>query len=220
MRIRKINPSLGFDTSVYPQKECRDFLKDAGYEFVVRYVNRTFGVKDKPDSIWPVSLSKQELDELISEKRIVSIVQFAPHKTMPSFDAGKSAGNAAWRNCKELDIPEGVTVWCDLEWEVGDLNPSDVLDYANAWSSEVSENGYSVGMYIGPNIACSGSQLYYDVQLANHYWKSASIVPWVEKRGFQMVQSNQKTVCGGKLIIDQDIAMYDNKGDRFFVVSK
>ena len=50
----------------------------------------------------------------------------------------------------------------------------------------------------------------------NSFWKAASITPWVEKRGFQMIQGLSFSTAG--IHIDPDIACYDNMHDRFLLL--
>ncbi len=217
MKAKKVDPCLCFDASTYFDPTVSQKFWDAGYRVKIRYVNRERYVRDTPDTKWPVSLAKQELNETINKdsKWGLSIVQFAPFGVTPNAMTGKAAGDAAGWNCRELGIPEGTTVWCDLEWNTVQ-RAEDVLEYANAWSKALDTYVLRVGGYIGPNLGCTGEQLYRDIPLMRHYWKSAAIVPWVEKRGFQLAQSLEIKVFGQT--IDQNIAMFDNKGDRFYVV--
>lgn len=223
MQATQASRTMGFDTSIYVDQKYYDKLKSAGYGFVVRYLWRTKRVDDKPNYGWPVALSKQELSELLYAGFGVSIVQFSPDKgVIPTAVIGKSVGEAAASNAAGLGIPKGVTIWCDAEWS-NDPPAEDVIDYLNAWASPVVNAGYEAGLYLGGGTGMTGEQLY-DLPEYNHYWKSASAVPWVPKRGFQMFQTNQTTVFKAMgdvgLTIDQDLVCIDNKGERFKLVTK
>lgn len=222
LKATKASRSIGFDTPTYvtPEK-ARQFL-GAGYDFVIRYVGRSKRVDTEPDtSSWMVSLSKRELAELTSAGMAVSIVQFAKFTGRPYLNEeyGLKIGGAAAYNVRGLGVPKGVTVWCDAEWSD---NPSreQVIAYLNGWASAVSGAGYRPGVYVGWT-GLSGLD-WYMLPKYRHYWKSASAMPFVEKRGYQMIQAlerspKRKNAVFG-LDIDQNLSCIDAKGDRFYWV--
>jgi Rv2525c-like, glycoside hydrolase-like domain len=215
MRAGTAPRRLGFDASVYVDPETARKLRDCGHRIAIRYIRRDKHVNEKPDTTWPISLSSQELRELLAADLDISIVQFYSGRA-PSKELGEKVGAAAAHNCKALSIPAEVTVWCDLEWPSKAPPAADVLVYANAWAKEVVDAGYEAGMYVGANCGVNGDQLW-SMPKVRHYWKSASLVPWVSNRGFQMVQTLEIEVQGIK--VDQDIAMFDALGDRFKIVT-
>lgn len=115
-----------------------------------------------------------------------------------------------------LAIPTGVTLWCDIEWVPSAIPTNDdaLIAYVEAWADAVIDGGYSAGLYVGPNTPLSGSQLY-SISGIKHYWKSASRVPWVSTRGFQIMQSLYLTdnVSSNGITIDADVIAYDAKGE-------
>jgi len=131
---------------------------------------------------------------------------------VPSASKGTTVGQAAANNAALLGFPKGLTIWCDLEWKQAPANDDDTIAYANAWAAAVQAGGYEPGLYVGMNMGLSSSQLYYKLSFA-HYWKSASEVPWVETRGFQMVQGLHQTLNG--ISVDPDLVMLDNKRQVF-----
>lgn len=53
---------------------------------------------------------------------------------------------AAW--AKNMGIPAGVHLWCDLESQGNKSTTSDCIKYANAWSKEVVKAKYRAGLYL------------------------------------------------------------------------
>jgi hypothetical protein len=216
MRSAPAPRRLGCDTAAYIDPRYHEPLKAAGYHYCLRYLRRDRHVNDKPDlSGGVVSLSKRELGELLAAGLDVGLVQFYSNAA-PSEKRGDHVGrNAAW-NAHQLGAPSGVTLWLDLEWSTTAPAASDSLAYANAWAAAVAAHGYEAGVYVGANCGLTGDQLW-SLPQVRHYWKSASMVPWVPHRGFQLLQSLPVRVHG--LMIDQDISVLDDKGDRWHLVT-
>ena len=159
-----------------------------------------------------VTLSKQELADLLAAGLAVIPVQLGDAKLVPSAAEGTNVGRAAAQNAATLGFPQGVTVWCDLEWaDEPQGDDQAVVDYANAWAAPVVAAGYDAGLYVGPNVPLTGTQLYALPQFS-HYWKAASKTPWVATRGFQIIQSLTLTTNG--IAIDADVICFDAKGGR------
>jgi hypothetical protein len=207
---------MGFDTAAYVAPEYIAPLKAAGYHYAIRYLRRDRHVNEVPDLTGNyVSLSHRELAQLLEGGLDVGLVQTYSNAA-PSAKRGDHVGrNAAW-NARQLKAPPGVTLWLDLEWSRNAPPAADALDYANAWAAAVAAHGYEAGVYVGANCGLTGDQLW-SLPQVRHYWKSASMVPWVPHRGFQMLQSLQTTVHG--LTIDQDLSALDNHGDRWTLIT-
>lgn len=227
MRIVKAPVGAGFDASTYvTPAAAADFVR-AGYQFAVRYIRRDQHVNDKPDSGWPVSLSRQELHELHDAGLAVSVVQFASFsgRRYLSGSAGNTFGYAAAFNARELGIPDGCTLWVDAEWTDA---PGDaaVMSYLTAWGKAVAEAGYRPGCYVGYD-GLTGDQ-WYSLPYYRAYWRSAikyARVPY--PRGWSMVQglehSRSKASRGRPSVfgtaIDTDHVLYDDRGDRPWFVT-
>ncbi|MFV8755969.1 glycoside hydrolase domain-containing protein [Nannocystaceae bacterium ST9] len=188
-------------------------FRSQGWVWCARYLRRDVHVNDVPDTGGGVvTLSKQELANLLAAGLAVVPVQLGDAKLVPTAAAGNSVGTAAAQNARTLGFPVGVTIWCDLEWAANP--PTDtqaVIDYVNAWAAPVVAGGYGAGLYVGPNVPLSGAQLY-ALPKFSHYWKAASVTPWVETRGFQIVQS--LTLNANGIAIDADVVCIDGKGGR------
>lgn len=213
MRSVTASRFAAFDASVYVTPSMASALYAAGYRTAIRYARRDKKVNLIPDTSAPVSLSIRERDELLATGFRLSLVQFASLSLVPSASTGKQAGEAMVYNAQQLGFLPGNALWCDVEWAtVPAGGAAAVMAYINAWALEVVNAGFECGCYVGPNSALSGAQ-WYSLPKVTCYWKSASAVPWVENRGFQLIQGLPITVAG--LEIDQDLVCMDNKNELF-----
>lgn len=225
MRAIPIPLGKGFDASTYvtPDQAAR-LVKpqpDDGepYRFAVRYLRRDQYVYERPDTSWPVSLSKQELGELLSAGLAVGLVQFGRFHGRRYLSAARGAShgfNAVW-NASRLGVPEGVTLYTDAEWT--DSPPDSlVLDYLRAWGQAVAEAGYRPGCYI----AYDGltRQQWYGLPYYRTYWASAmhaALLTPPLPRGYSLYQHTQRTDCG--VVLDPCYSVADLRGDRPWVVA-
>jgi len=180
---------LALDTVSYfsPFSEA---VKTTGAETVFRYINYNKHFRDTPDTSgdWFISLSKQERDEILNDGWMIGIVQRGiGRRNSGGRDAGLEVGEAAVYNATGLNIPTGVTIFCDCEWS-DPPNKADQIAYIEAWASQVRGAGYIAGLYVSPDLALSSSELYALAHI-QAYWKSASYVATVDTRGFQIIQS-------------------------------
>jgi hypothetical protein len=129
-------------------------------------------------------------------------------------EMGAQDGQAAATNAQEVGLPAGLCIWLDLEGVAVGVAPTDIADYCNSWYAFVQEAGYVPGIYVGSQCGLSANQLSYDLKVA-HYWKSASNVPTVPGRGYQMVQSLAPDPVDG-ISIDVDVTQADEQGDQAF----
>lgn len=199
--------ALGFDTNTVLTAETASTLRSQGYVFCMRYVGlQAEGAGD---------LSRNEAESILTAGLLLGIVQ---HATKSQLDGslGTYNGKNAATNAANVGTPAGVTLWCDLEG-TNSTSSENTIAYVNAWASAVTGAGFVPGLYVGPNSGLSASQLYHSLTIA-HYWKAASKVPWVDERGFQMLQGLSVATSAG-VQIDPDIACYDAKGDRFTLVA-
>jgi hypothetical protein len=66
----------------------------------------------------------------------------APEGWVPEPALGEMYGKAAAANCRGVGLPEGVTVWLDLEGVATGVPASEVIAYCNAWCGEVVAAAY------------------------------------------------------------------------------
>ncbi len=89
--------------------------------------------------------------------------------------------------------------------------PQDVIAYCEAWYQAANAAGYVPGLYVGAGALLTGQQLY-DLSF-QHYWQSASIVPDIPTRGYQLLQLWPPISING-VWIDLDVAQNDNLGGQ------
>ncbi len=196
----------GFDCNVKLSYDKARELRQAGFDFAMRYVGRL-----KQASF---DIDKQELQDILRAGLAVGIVQHCPGKPgiLPSKELGIEYGKNAALFSEQAGYKIGCIVYLDLEDVNADYKnrQTNIIAYCNAWHDEVKKAGYLPGIYIGFNTFLTGEQLYNKLKFTQ-YWKSFSNVPDVAVRGYSMFQKVQEVICG--ITLDTDEAMPDNKGD-------
>jgi hypothetical protein len=192
MRVIGAPRRLGIDTAAYFTPYAGAAYR-AGYRTIFRYIEhvREHHIVSCTDpKKWFKPLSAQELDELVVLNWNVGIVQRSIRDLHGGGAAkGTEIGDNAVYNAEHTGIPKGATIFCDCEWK-SSVCPSkqDQIDYIEAWAYQVHSAGYIAGLYVSPEMKLSSKELW---QLAKikAYWKSASYVPAVDVRGYQVIQS-------------------------------
>lgn len=207
-----LNSLLGFDTaSVVSASNASNFYND-GYSFCIRYVS--LGSTEASGD-----LTYTEATNILNSGLALMVVQHVRNSGWnPNGTLGTQDGTNAANNCKNLGLPSGVTVWCDLEGVSGSVSSQDIINYCNNWYAQVSKAGYVPGLYVGANCGLTSSQLYYSLSFT-HYWKSGSVVPGVDNRGYQMVQFALDTPLHG-ISIDKDTIGQDQFEDTPTLLKK
>jgi hypothetical protein len=196
--------SQGFDTNTKLTSAGARRLREAGFVFCIRYVSRG---DNEPNS----DLTESEADAILGNGLALMPVQHvAASGWLPSPELGVHNGRNAAKHVADVGFPVGVNVWLDLEGVSSQAASQDVVEYCNAWFSEVQNAGFVSGLYVGPQAVLNGHDLFFRLR-TRHYWKAASIVPNVENRGYQMVQSLPHTVAGVE--IDSDVTKKDDFGE-------
>lgn len=221
------------DCATRVSREQADQLYAAGYRTIFRYLDRIVSDPEHDDR-WPINLTRGELADLLDAGLYVSLVQYystgyestAKGKKF-SRAYGEKAGEAAATNARNLGIPAGVTLWCDLEF-CADATPDMIADYLDGWSHKVVtvSPGYSAGLYVGSNLGSqatgymTGAALYKRPRF-RAYWRAASIIPQIPNRGWTVIQGCPIKLFG--LDLDQDMIALDHRArsdrDRFMVVA-
>jgi hypothetical protein len=104
-----------------------------------------------------------------------------------------------------------VNVWLDLEEVKNSTSHAAVIDYCNAWISEVESTGFVPGVYIGARAVLTGEEIFWRVR-AKHFWRSGSRVPDVPHRGYQLIQKIIKNDKIDGVEIDRNLTVNDNFG--------
>jgi len=184
-------------------------LKGAGFSFCIRYLTRAV---TPPSS----DLSAPEAEAILRGGLALMAVQHVAKKGwVPSQSLGTTNGRNAVAHAQIVGFPRGVNIWLDLEGVASGTASSAVIDYCNAWFSEVDGAGFVSGLYVGFDEVLTSDELFFDLK-THHYWKSASSVPEISHRGYQMFQSLPRVVKGVSL--DSNVTKDDQLGDAVLLL--
>jgi hypothetical protein len=193
--------AMGFDIATELTGEEAKAYRADGYTFCIRYVSRD--AESRPGN---QDLSSAEAQSILDAGLALMVVQrVAGTGWVPCAGLGQEYGQNAAQYTGEADIPPGVNLWLDLENVPQNTPWQDIVAYCNNWFEEVSQAGYVPGVYVGSNCGLTGDQLYYELT-TQHYWRSASVVPDVTRRSYQLVQQLYSPE------IDRDFANPDKLG--------
>jgi hypothetical protein len=156
------------------------------FRFAARYIRRA--------TVHTYDLSVGEVAAIHGAGLGLGIVQHvAAEGWTPTPMDGTAYGTVAVHECQALDVPDGVTVWCDLEGVAPGTHPSDVIDFCNNWHQMVLGAGYEPGLYVGYGAGLNSHELYSHLRF-EHYWSAYNLdadkSPAI--RGVQMRQSVAK----------------------------
>lgn len=199
----------GFDANTTITASIAQAFVAKGYEFCVRYVGRT--------QMASYDLTSSEAKTILAHGLALMVVQHVLNPGwMPTQDLGATYGANAAKFSKQIGVPPGVSVWCDLESVSGDASAADVIAYCNAWYDAVAASGYTPGLYVGYQPGLTAQQLYSSLKFKS-YWGAYNInsdeIPAV--RGLQL---KQKVGTGGTIggltteTYDDDVTLTDNLG--------
>jgi hypothetical protein len=194
----------GFDVNqILSASEAQDF-KNAGYAFCIRYIPRFDGSSAGP-------LTYDEATDILNAGLTLMAVQHVANPGWaPTAALGTQYGSYAATYCSDtVGLPPGVNVWLDLEEVATTSAAADVIAYCQAWYTAVNAAGYIPGIYIGYGVVLDGSQLYNDLSF-QHYWRAYNDDTIVATRGFQVVQTTEKTLNG--VTFDPNTTQADNLG--------
>ncbi|MDB5135461.1 MAG: hypothetical protein JWP37_2064 [Mucilaginibacter sp.] len=193
----------GFDVNSILSATGAQNLKNAGYDFCVRYVPRTAALAAG-------NLTNAEaLNILNAGLALMAVQHVAIEGWVPDENLGAAYGSYAATYASEVvGLPRGMNIWCDLEGVAPGTDAADVIAYCQAWYDAVNAAGYVPGIYVGWDTMLTSQQLYSDLPF-QHYWRAYN-GPGVATRGFQVLQTTEKTVSG--ITIDPDTTQNDNLG--------
>jgi len=199
------NQSLGFNVDSPISRAVAKRFFNQGYQFCLRYVSLEDGEA-------PGDLTYGEASNILDGGLALMPVQHARYAGWhPNSELGQQYGGNAAANADRIGFPPGVNLWCDLQEISSDATAQEVIDYCQAWYKQVNSYGYIPGLYVGAGSILNQEQLYKDLSF-QHYWKSASDVPNVGTRGYQMIQHSAGN--GNNLSINHDITYIDNEGGQ------
>lgn len=194
----------GFDTDSEVVPVTANALRKAGFEFAVRYLSRGSGQQAG-------DLSAAEAQAILGAGLALMGVQHCARPGwLPTAELGDSYGQAATTNAAAVGLPTGLTLWLDLEGVATYATAADAIAYCNAWAARVDAAGFISGLYVGAQQPLSADDLYWRLRV-KHYWRSASRVPEVSLRGYQLIQAIAPSPVAG-LALDRDVTMADGFG--------
>jgi len=225
MRASNAPRALALDTVQIMDAELAAAVYAVGVRTVFRYLDR---VKDVTKGRLRANLTPCELDVLLDAGLRVSPVQYystryesqAKGKRL-SADYGEEMGQVASANALSLGVPQGVTLWRDLE-DVPDATPEQVVADCKAWGKSVVSHGFEAGLYVGAGLGSQetgyvrGEQLY-GLPYYRSYWRAASVVPELPTRGWCVTQGSEQTMrlkCESgerELHVDFDMIALDHR---------
>jgi hypothetical protein len=192
----------GFDCCMLLTPKRASDLQKAGHGFCFRYLG---------------DIKKKEMELIFDAGLALGLVQHGQYPNwLPSGPKGTSWGDAAVYHARNLGVPVGTYLWCDLEAVSTTAKAADTIEYVNSWSKAVILAGYKPGLYVGVPVGLTPDQLWRLVP--DRYWRSLSgSTPDVANRSYCVRQSNEHMECG--VNIDTDILCIDKKGgEALFLV--
>jgi hypothetical protein len=157
----------GFDANTPLSASTAAAFHEKGYRFVVRYVGRT--------AMASYDLTSAEAKTILEAGLALMVVQHVLNPGWsPTESLGQEYGANAAKFTKQIGVPPGVNLWCDLECVATGTPASDVKAYCNAWAAQVSASGYVPGLYVGYEPGLSAQELYDDLAF-DHYWGAYNI---------------------------------------------
>jgi hypothetical protein len=207
----------GFDTAAVVTPAVALRMKQAGYQFVMRYIRR--------DPAHAYDLTIAEATGILDAGLGLMLVQHvAPDNWHPTAVLGSQYGHTAAQEASKLGYPAGGIVWCDLEMVAHGTAPSLIIGYCNSWFSEVEAAGYEPGLYVGYGCGLTAQQLYKNLRFRRYcsgYNLDQDQIPAV--RGVQMQQRAYpgiRAVPGVPFSYDVDVCMADHLGSWVVIVER
>lgn len=139
-----------------------------------------------------------------------------PDVWMPTAALGRSEAQTHIGRVRNVGWAQGAVLWCDVETPNPGATAQAVMDYGNAWATEVIAAGYLPGVYVGANTKLSASQLY-SMRFVRYWQSLSSMIPepacgWCMR---QLYPDNQ--MCLG-VQVDYNFAQQDYRGRSVMAV--
>lgn len=153
-------------------------------------------------------ISAAELDAILSAGLLCTFVAGYSRSPgwVPTEAEGQADGASAVQHALALGLPQGVTIWLDLETWLG----GDPVAWVNAAARVIQAADFEAGLYVGyDDVPLSPLALY--ALAVTRYWKSCSRTPTPATRGFCMVQSAPNTWVAG-VQVDRNVVKVDALG--------
>ncbi len=165
-------------------------FKASGIDFVIQYLG---------------SLTPQGVQDIVGAGLALMVVTYAD----------KFNGAQTVAELRTLGLPEGCTVWLDVESIGPSVTVESLTNQINDWAAAVKAAGFMPGLYVGVGAQLTSAELY---QLSVvRYWHSLSIVldrngaPAAPACGWSMFQLYPTTTWHG-VSVDMDFCQQDYHG--------
>ena len=147
-------------------------------------------------------------------KDIVQTITDAGLGFMPVTYANRLNGSETIAELSTLDLPDGTTVWCDVE-NRATIDPQTLIKLINEWGSMLRLQGFVPGMYVGPGCPLTSAELY-ALEVFRYWHCGAKIVDRNGQTaepecGWSMYQLYPSVTWGG-IFSDIDVVQKDFKG--------
>lgn len=174
--------SRGFDCNTTVTPMVAGNFAAAGYRFAVRYVRRV--------RRHAFDLTSGEILTILEAGLGLMVVQHVANEGwVPTPERGSNYGAVAAAEARSIGVPQGISLWCDLEGVQLETPADDVISYCNNWHREVLEAGYRPGLYVGWHPGLDAVQLYRKLRF-DAYWSAYNLGRdnYPIRRGVQMRQ--------------------------------
>lgn len=203
MTIKTIGPCQAFDVNQPISGAQAAEFKAAGFDACIRYIPRL-------PSLAKNNLTAPEMAAILGAGLSLSVVQHvSPDNWLPTAALGESYGQFAATYSEQIGYPKGAMIWLDLEMVSPQAKVQDIEDYCHLWFGHVGSFGYVPGLYVGWQTGLTPDRLYSLPYV--HYWKGYNADIPIPTRGYQIVQSTQKTLNG--ITYDPNVIEKDLLGD-------
>ena len=197
----------GFDTDTVLTADSAKAFAQAGFTFVVRYLAR--GSTESSGD-----LTYEEVQAILGAKLALMAVQHVSSPGWwPTAALGQTYGENACNNATSAELPEGLSLWLDLEGVNAGASATDVSAYCEAWYQQVASAKFIPGLYLGYDAILTPSQI--DALPFAYFWKAGGNTPY-PANGFCMVQSISNTYVLDNVSYDSDVIQADNLGQTPF----
>lgn len=190
------NGARGVDTMLRFNAARAKAIKDAGYDFIVRYIE---------------ALTVAERDCILGIGLALLAVGYSRRPGwMPSAELGAQDAAHHIEHATAVGLMRGMTLYCDVEGPSSAARDRDCIAYVNTWARLIKSEGYIAGGYFGFAVPLTSYQMYHSLGVTQ-YWSGAGSRP-VETRGYSMRQANRSITVDG-LLVDEDWIATDGCGD-------
>lgn len=186
----------GVDTTLRFTPARAKLIKDAGFDFIMRYIE---------------ALTVAERDAILGQGLALGAVGYSRRPGwVPSIALGEQDARHHIEHVTAAGLMRGMTLYCDLEGPGAQTTGKLCIGYVNAWAHIIQSEGYIAGLYCGYGVPLSPDQMYYSLAVTG-YWHGGGGRA-VAIRGYQITQHAPSIYVSG-LLVDTNNVTADGLGD-------